>query len=471
MGLTYDQPHQDVASENATNHVHHQERPAEAVWSPLDEMPPKSSHGPQVPPNDSSQVPLNDSSQVPLNDSSQVPPNDSSQPPRFLSPLFTGAQSSSDPADIRIDNRMAIFNLLFPDTALSRAEISRRIQLSRVSVSQTVAEMTAQHLLVESGHERSSHPGKRGLLVRLDQRHLRIIVIDLSSSYVLRGAVMDIAGHIVSRMEKTVPDPQLITVNMVTAICTQLGKRVKAPEETILGIGVAVPGIIDSAGTVIESSHLGWSHLPLQKMLREHFHCPCFVDNDSNSAVLAVRLFDDHSPNMIFVQLTKGVGSAVLLNDSIVLGAEHAAGEIGHVILDPSGPQCACGKRGCLETFIAPDRLRARIAEGEGVLQEAAASLADAPTNKDEILREAGARLGQVLACSANLLNIENITVFGPPDIVNDSFTDGATATINEYASSQLLSSHITVRRCEIGDDITLLGESIAVLQRILERR
>lgn len=379
------------------------------------------------------------------------------QPTRFLVPLFTAAKSSSDPADIRVNNRMAIFHLLFPDKALSRAEISRRIHLSRVSVSQAVAEMTSQHLLTESGHEHQSHPGKRGLLVRLDLQHLRIISIDLSSSYVLRGAVMDIAGHIVSRMEKTVPDPQQITPDMVMLMCSQLIERVTQSDATILGVGVAVPGIIDSSGTVIESSHLGWSHLPLQKMLRERFHYPCFVDNDSNSAILAVRLFDDHSPNMIFVQVTKGVGASVLLNDSIVLGAKHAAGEIGHVILDPNGPQCACGKRGCLETFISPERLRAQIA--------------DQPDEKKKILSEAGMRLGQVLAYPANLLNIENITVFGPADIVNDSFTSSATATINTYASSRLVSSHISVRRCEIGDDITLLGEGIAVLQNILERR
>lgn len=373
---------------------------------------------------------------------------------KFLSPLLTTAPTISSPNDIRVTNVTAIFNLLFPAGALSRAQISRRIGLSRVSVSQAVAEMIDRHLVVESGQEELSRPGKRGMLVRLDLSYWRIVSIDLSSDLVMRGAVLDIAGHIVLRSEQAVADPTSITPQTVIDMCDSLIGRA---DGHILGIGVAVPGIIDENRIVVNSSHLGWTDLPLGDQLADRFGCPCFVDNDANSALLAVRLFDDKTPNMIFVQITRGIGAAVLIDDRIVLGAGHAAGEIGHVIVDPGGPVCACGKRGCLETFISTGRLRADIA--------------GSPSRRGEILRTAGQRLGRVLACSASLLDIDDITVFGPTDVVGPSFIAGANEAINASSASRLLARPIRVRRCEIGDDITLLGEAISVLQNALQRK
>ncbi len=369
----------------------------------------------------------------------------------FLRPLFTTVTSQSHPAEIRLNNCIAILNLLFPTRSLSRAEISRRINLSRVSVSQAVSDMVTSHLLVETGHENGKRPGKRGTLLRLDSAYWNIVSIDLSQPSLIRGAITDIAGHILIHTEKSIPSTSTITVRTIEDECERL---IHTASGHILGIGVAAPGIIDSEGTIIDSSHLGLSHVHLGEQLHHRFACPCFVNNDTNSALLAVRLFDDPTPNMIFVQITRGVGAAILINDSIVIGADHAAGEIGHVIIDQNGPLCDCGKHGCLETLIAAGRLRTAIAHQ--------------PHEKQSILHAAGRQLGRVLAYPASLLNIDEITVFGPLDVIDSSFVTGATEAINSFASQRIIHRPITVRRCELGSDVTLIGESISVLQDVI---
>lgn len=373
---------------------------------------------------------------------------------RFLAPLFTSASPTSDPADIRLTNRMTIFSLLFPSGALSRARISRRVSLSRVSVSQAVAEMIDAHLLTESGQEPHPHPGKRGTLVRLDLSYWRIVVLDISSQFLMRGAVLDIAGHILTRMEQPVADDGSVTPGLVEDLC---GRLVDRADGHVLGIGVATPGILDEDGTVLTSTGLGWTDVPLRRLLEKKFGLPCRVDHDTVSALLGVRLFDDPRPDMIFVQVAGGVGASVLLDDHVVLGAGHAAGEIGHVVVDPDGPDCECGKKGCLESFIAADRLRGRISAHPG--------------QREELLRKAGTRLGQALTPSLSLLDIDRVTLLGPPDVVNAPFIDGAQEEIDASSSSRLLGRHITVRRCEIGPDVTLLGEAVSVLQSRLARK
>lgn len=368
--------------------------------------------------------------------------------------LFTAARITSDPTDIRITNQMAIFSMLFPNVSASRAQISRHVHLSRVSVSQAVSNLIDRHLLTESGPEQAGRPGKRGMLIRLDLSYWRIITIDLSALYLIRGAVVDIAGDVFSRVEQPIIDPRQITPQMVEDMCRQLLQRANGH---ILGIGVACTGIIDKEGTVVTSTNLGWSHVPLRQMLQKRFGYPCSVDHDSNSATLGVRFFDDPTPNMIYVQISRGIGAGILLDDHLVLGPGYAAGEIGHVIVDPNGPLCTCGRHGCLESFISANRLRAQVINH--------------PDRQRQILQQAGKLLGGALASSASLLDIDHITVSGPADLINTDFIDGAEKQINITSSASLLAHRITVRRCEVGQDVVVLGEAMAVLQKQLERK
>lgn len=285
--------------------------------------------------------------------------------------------AKSNPSDARANNRRLLFRLLFPDRQLSRADLCKETGLSRATATDVTGEMIDDGLLRELGSRKRDGRGKPGTLLAIDTDVLRLICIDLSRPYVITGAVMDLRARIVERRERVLDDGDRVDLDDVLSL---VGQMIRLASSGLVGIGVAVPGVVSGAGRVISSSNLGWDDVELRDMLEGEFSLPARVDNDANAALLADHFLGHGNPNCLLVQITRGIGASVLLNDEFVDGDDHAAGEIGHVVIDPNGPACTCGKRGCLETYVSAIALRDRIRRD--------------PNRRADILAEAGARLG-----------------------------------------------------------------------------
>lgn len=367
-----------------------------------------------------------------------------------LYPLITDIKKT-DPTDARASNIMMILGLLFPTSKLSRAQISRKTGLSRVSTSEVVSTMIDKHLLRESDKEPPQKRGKKGVLLEVDANHWNIVSINLAGPYLVQGAVTNILGHVLARIEQPLEHSTDATAQMVLQMCRELISR--APG-VVAGIGVAVPGVVDGQGTVLDSQNLGWSYLDLKPILEKELPYPCFIDNDANSALLTERFFASKKSNIIFVHISEGVGAALLIDDSMVVGLHHAAGEIGHVVVNANGPLCVCGKRGCLESYISTVALRTRIASRK--------------QSKAKVLETAGDYLGRALAFSTSLLDINDVAIYGPPDVVNDTLITSTSRVLNSCTLTEPFEHVVTVRRAGIGEDTVLRGESIQVLHNIL---
>ena len=174
------------------------------------------------------------------------------------------------------------------------------------------------------------------------------------------------------------------------------------------------------------------------------------VSNDATAAMLTERFFGQGGPNMLFVRIERGIGSAILLSDTPVIGELHAAGELGHISIDLDGPLCPCGKHGCLETMISGTALKKQL------------SAADVEQHQG-ILARAGRYLGQALAMPVGLLDMADVCVYGQPNIINATFI-GAAQQYLDAATSSSFHKHTVIRRCECGPDITVQGEAIAVV-------
>lgn len=143
-------------------------------------------------------------------------------------------------------------------------------------------------------------------------------------------------------------------------------------------------------GVVRSSTMRGWNNLDLSTPIAEHFGLEVNVSNDATAAMLTERFFGQGGPNMLFVRIERGIGSAILLSDTPVIGELHAAGELGHISIDLDGPPCPCGKHGCLETMISGTALKKQL------------SAADVEQHQN-ILARAGRYLGQALAMPVGL--------------------------------------------------------------------
>ena len=217
----------------------------------------------------------------------------------------------------------------------------------------------------------------------------------------------------------------------------------------VIGIGVASPGVVDN-GVVRSSTMRGWNNLDLSTPIAEHFGLEVNVSNDATAAMLTERFFGQGGPNMLFVRIERGIGSAILLSDTPVIGELHAAGELGHISIDLDGPLCPCGKHGCLETMISGNRIE------EATQRSRRGAASGYPCSGGPLSRQA-------LSMPVGLLDMADVCVYGQPNIINETFIDAAQQYL-DAATSSSFHKHTVIRRCECGPDITVQGEAIAVV-------
>lgn len=354
------------------------------------------------------------------------------------------------PEHARNHNRSLVLQTLYRLGQRSRADIARETGLTRVTVSDLVAGLIADTLVIEVGQREDSRPGKPATLLDLNRQSFQTIGIDLSAYAIFRGAVLDLDGRIIERAEIPLEDRTgADAAALVLTLAETLVARATLP---ILGIGVGSPGVVDPAGVVLSAPNLGWSGEDLQGQLGARFDLPVLVMNDANAAALAEHSFGGAHSDMMLVKIGHGVGAGLLLGGTLLLGSRYAAGEIGHVVVGTDGgARCACGKRGCLETWLATPRLDRALA--------AAATSAD----RDAILTEAGQRLGIALAPVVGSLDLAEVVLSGPLELLDGALAAAAIATLRARTMPEF-QGNLVLRMTGLGEDIVMRGASAMVL-------
>ena len=357
-----------------------------------------------------------------------------------------GRQPTGHPADIRLRNRVGAIEALYPDRRLSRSDIARRLGLTRASASDVVASLMADGFVAEEGAARGTgRPGKPGTMLRLNAGARQIIAIEIEPSARLRGVVTDMTGRVLVR--RTLPAQEWQDVRRAALdLYRQLAERASAP---LLGAGFAAPGIIHANRTITSAPNLKWEDIDLADDAERLLPVPTRVDNNANCAVLGERHFGDGSADMMAIRIGDGIGVGTMIDDRIVEGAQFTAGEIAHVVVDPGGKPCRCGKRGCLETKVSAPAIQARVAAGERM---------------EDALADVGRLLGDVLAPTLAIIDVNDIVLYGSPVIDAPTFRHAVQDAINRRISSPFRKP-VVVRRTQLDGDIDLLGEVVAVLR------
>ncbi len=352
------------------------------------------------------------------------------------------------PEHARGHNRSLVLQTLYRAGQQSRADIARETGLTKVTISDLVAELIVEGLVIETGQREDVRPGKPATLLDLNRNAFQIIGIDLSDYALFRGAVLDLDGRVLHRAELPLASA---TGQDATALVIALAESlVAAATLPVLGVGVGSPGVVDLAGVVLSAPNLGWSNEPLQELLATRFGVPVVVANDANVAALAEHSFGGADSDMMLIKVGHGVGAGLLLDGTPLFGSRFAAGEIGHVVVGTDGgAECACGKRGCLETWLAVPRLERAIAA--------------APDERTSILRSAGERLGIALAPVVGALNLAEVVLSGPTLLLDGPL---AQATIDTLRSRTMPEFHgdLTLRMTTLGEDIVMRGAAVMVL-------
>ncbi|HEY0948787.1 ROK family transcriptional regulator [Nocardioides sp.] len=350
--------------------------------------------------------------------------------------------------DARRHHRSLLLQQLFREGPASRADLARTTGLTRVTVSDLVGELVADGLVEELGAPATARVGKPPTLVGLAPDATHIVALDLSADDRMSGAVVNLAGEVRARHQLEIGEARGDdAVALVHRLATEL---IAMTDRPVLGVGVGSPGVVDAAGTVVDAPNFAWSDTPLATSLATALGVPVFVANDANTAVLGEHTFGQTGDGGLMVlRVGIGVGAGLVLEGSLLHGHLAAAGEVGHVTVEPGGDVCACGRRGCLETILAAPRLRRRLAEPGA--------------DREAVLTEVGERLGATLAPVVGTLNIQELVLSGPTELLDGPLREAADRVIRER-TMPVSSAGLAVRTSTLGDDVVLFGAAVLVL-------
>ncbi|MDR1264992.1 MAG: ROK family transcriptional regulator [Propionibacteriaceae bacterium] len=355
------------------------------------------------------------------------------------------------PEDGRRHNVEFVLQSVYDSPGLTRADLARQTGLTRVTISELVAQLLADGLIAEAGPNQQVRPGKPGTRLDPVPEARDILALDLSNQSTLRGAVLDLRGRVLERRQQPLDKAQgPAALARVTALAHDLAAAAK---HLVVGLGVGSPGLIAADGRILAATSLGWSDFELAGPLEAALGCPVEVCNDANLAAVAERRFAQGHDNLLRVQIATGVGAALLVGGDPVLGEHSAAGEIGHVVVEPDGVDCLCGKRGCLETWLAVPPLTARLAA--------------APGRRDQVLAQAGRHLGQVLAPIVSALDLSQVVLGGPADLIAGPLLEASQRLVGDHTRVDFRAP-VTLSHSTLGDDAVLLGAAAHVLRRRL---
>ncbi|MFL7792345.1 MAG: ROK family protein [Anaerolineae bacterium] len=320
--------------------------------------------------------------------------------------------------------------------------------------------------------------------------HDRLVIgIDLGGTKISTALVND-AGTVIARdYRKTLAaeGPGAVIRRMLDAA---RGVMVEAGIETsqVAAVGICAPGPLDiAAGVVVSPPNLpGWDRVPLRQLIVDALNVPTFLEKDANAAAMGEHLFGAGrgTQHMIYVTVSTGIGSGLILDGKLYHGATSMAGEIGHTTIIPDGPRCGCGNYGCLEALASGTAIarqaRERVAQGaptliadlaEGDPERITARLvAQAADQGDaaaqQIIAEAMTYLGIGMANLVNLFNPQVIIIGGGLANIGDSLFEPVWHVIEQRAF-RAAAQAVRIVPAELGDDVGVLGAAAVALAQI----
>jgi predicted NBD/HSP70 family sugar kinase len=314
-------------------------------------------------------------------------------------------------------NRAAILRLIGLSGPIARTSIAERLGLSPATVTSITRE------LIESGIVRTadrapSRGGRPALLLEIVSRSAHAFGVKIAPDHLV-GVVVDLDGDVIEQFEERLDLTAKQGFDAAVKVL-RAWLEIAQAETPLLGVGLGVPGVVDSVTGRVTSPLIGWHDFALRDALQKELGISVLVDNDVNTLATAERLYGRGRNVEDFIALTlgRGVGLGIVANGDIYHGHGGGAGEFGHVTAIADGPVCSCGKRGCLEAVVADPALVA-IAREDGVIgkRQGIAALrrqADAgDADARAIFAEAATVLGQAVANLVNVLSPALILVSG----------------------------------------------------------
>ncbi|MFC6346729.1 ROK family glucokinase [Vagococcus carniphilus] len=315
----------------------------------------------------------------------------------------------------------------------------------------------------------------------------KIIGIDLGGT-TAKFAILTETGDIQQKwsIETNINDEGSHIVPDIIASIKHRLELYNMTSDEFIGIGMGTPGTVDrEAGTVIGAYNLNWKTLQqLKKPIEEALNIPFALDNDANVAALGERWkgAGENSPEVTFITLGTGVGGGIIAEGNLLHGVTGAAGEIGHITVDPEGFDCTCGKKGCLETvasatgvvrlartmsesYSGDSSLKYKIDDGQEVTSK---DVFDAAKADDDfallVVDKVCFYLGLACGNIGNILNPSDIVIGGGVSAAGDFLIERVQQYFNQFTFPQVRES-TKIKLAILGNEAGVIGAASLALQ------
>ncbi|MFI7703811.1 ROK family transcriptional regulator [Nonomuraea sp. NPDC049480] len=311
-------------------------------------------------------------------------------------------------------NRAVVLEAIQASDGISRVQIADRTRLTAQTVSVIVRRLLEEGLVVEDGSVPSGG-GKPRTILRLDPGAGYAVGVHFDPKEI-SCVLADLAGRPVARSHLAVRAglrPEAVIRQMARA-ARRILREAGVPDGKVLGVGLACPGPLDGEGVMVSPPRLpAWDQVPIKQVLREHTRFPVTVDNDATAAAIGERWagIARTTPSFAYLYLGTGIGGGIFLDNQVYRGRSMNAAEFGHITVEPDGPECYCGNRGCVEAVCCPSAIEAVL----GIPHAAACAAAarGEPAAREVIDRVAG-RLADAAVSVVNMLDIDLLVLGGP---------------------------------------------------------
>jgi len=383
-------------------------------------------------------------------------------------------------------NKKDVLTVIREQGPIYKAEISRVTGLSLPTVIKIVDEL-AEHGLVRDVGKGESSGGKPPQLLDFAADSYYMVGVDVGTTNI-NCVMMDMAANIVWQYTTPtiVSDSSEQVIKRILQTIDTVIRHSPVPSERILGVGVGMPGLLED-GVVLFSPDFRWEQVDLLSRLREQFRYPIQIHNVTRTMAMGERWFGHGRGDVrsfICVNLGYGIGAALYLDGLMFNGGSGTSGELGHMTVDSSGPVCACGRRGCLESLAAGNAIAKRaereIADGRTSLiassrphaeleaKDVFAAAAQHDPLALEIIHDAAEHIGTALANVITLIDPEVIILEGGLSRAGEPFIEEIRQVVTRFQMRYAgRNSRIVVS--ELGEDAAAIGAATYLLQRLFD--
>ena len=346
-------------------------------------------------------------------------------------------------------NRQILLNLVREHQPISRADLARRMRVGRGMITALVTELLADGSIYE-GSTISAPRGRKPMMLYVRTHDRLVVAVDVRFSLTYLMLCDLNATPIALETFETVVEPAELIAILARRIPRLLRTHRAAGECT--GIGLVVPGMVDQAtGRVLHAPQLGWRDVDVRDALADATGLEVQIENAPIACALSKMWLgerdEDPPRDFVYVTVSDGIGAGVVVNGEVVRGHDSSAGEFGHLMVDPRGPECLCGSRGCVEAYASNLATLSRYLGHEF-----------SPTTTRELLHESGIAITDVIARA----RAGDRRAAEALDVTANYLASGLSAIVNTLNPGRIF----------VGGEITEAWDHLApIMQRVVAER